>query len=210
MNRQERIDIVKKITQRKEPPFDENDIYYERKPWNKFGAVCDTGSIGVGWCWYKVSVILSKVTDEELILALEEIENVNMTIEEAIAHAQETANTRADLCDKCRDEHRQLAEWLTELKLLRADYENQKSINYELLKENQEHVNENKELKRLLRLAVEEITKQKLYADIGMMSRGALCKSCKTRSITNRICQVCNYEYEHAEEAMKLLGDEDN
>ena len=119
MNRQERIDIVKKITQRKEPPFDENDIYYERKPWNKFGAVCDTGSIGVGWCWYKVSVILSKVTDEELILALEEIENVNMTIEEAIAHAKETADTRTDLCDECREEHKQLAQWLTELKELR-------------------------------------------------------------------------------------------
>ena len=119
MNRQERIDIVKKIMQRKEPPFDENDIYYERKPWKKFGAVCDTGSIGVGWCCYKVSVILSKVTDEELVLALEEIENVNMTIEEAIAHAQETANTRNDLCNKCRDEHRQLAEWLTELRELR-------------------------------------------------------------------------------------------
>ena len=208
MNTQERIDIIKKIMQRKEPPFDENDIYYERKPWKKFGAVCDTGSIGVGWCWYKVSVILSKVTDEELILALEEIENVNMTIEEAIAHAQQAADTRNDLCDKCREEHRQLAEWLKELKLLRADYEKQKSINYELLKENQEFVNENKELKRLLRLAVEEITKQKLYADLGMMSRGALCKSCKTRSITNRVCQVCNYEYEHAEEALKLIGDD--
>lgn len=67
---------------------------------------------------------------------------------------------------------------------------------------------ENKELKRLLRLAVEEITKQKLYADLGMMSRGALCKSCKTRSITNRVCQVCNYEYEYAEEALKLIGDD--
>ena len=121
MNRQERIDIVKKIMQRKEPPFDENDIYYERKPWKKFGAVCDTGSIGVGWCWYKVSVILSKVTDEELILALEEIENVNMTIEEAIAHAQQAADTRTDLCDKCRDEHRQLAEWFKELKDLREE-----------------------------------------------------------------------------------------
>ena len=85
MNTQEQIDIIKKIMQRKEPPFDENDIYYERKPWNKFGTVCDTGSIGVGLCWYKVSVILSKVTDEELILALEEIENENMTIDEAIA-----------------------------------------------------------------------------------------------------------------------------
>ena len=42
-----------------------------------------------------------------------------MTIDEAIAHAKETADTRIDLCDKCREEHRQLAEWLTELRELR-------------------------------------------------------------------------------------------
>ena len=196
MNRQERIDIVKKITQRKEPPFDENDIYYERKPWNKFGAVCDTGSIGVGWCWYKVSVILSKVTDEELILALEEIENVNMTIEEAIAHAQQAADTRIDLCDKCREEHRQLAEWLKELKLLRADYEKQKSINYELLEENQELVNENKELKRLLRLAIEDINRFARCVDFRD------CKDC-CMAFTLYSCK-----WQHAEEALKLLGDD--
>lgn len=203
MNTQERIEIIKKIMQRKEPPFDENDIYYERKPWNKFGAVCDTGSIGVGWCWYKVSVILSKVTDEELVLALEEIENVNMTIEEAIAHAQETANTRADLCDKCRDEHRQLAEWLTELKLLRADYENQKSINYELLKENQEHVNENKELKRLLRLALNDF--EFIYDE----------HSCTGECECDTFCpynggkeDCCKGEWKHSKEALKLIGDD--
>ena len=204
MNTQERIEIIKKIMQRKEPPFDENDIYYERKPWNKFGAVCDTGSIGVGWCWYKVSVILSKVTDEELILALEEIENVNMTIEEAIAHAQQAADTRTDLCDECRDEHRQLAEWLTELKLLRADYENQKSINYELLKENQEHVNENKELKRLLRLAVDGF--EHIGKHFTMCSHDD-CDKCPYY-IGERL--ICPDKWKHAEEAMKLLGDEDN
>lgn len=203
MNRQERIDIVKKIMQRKEPPFDENDIYYERKPWKKFGAVCDTGSIGVGWCWYKVSVILSKVTDEELVLALEEIENVNMTIEEAIVHAQETANTRADLCDKCRDEHRQLAEWLTELKLLRADYENQKSINYELLKENQELVNENKELKRLLRLAVEDF---EFIFDEHSCTGARKCDTFCPYNGGEEDC--CKGKWKHAEEALKLIEDD--
>lgn len=205
MNRQERIDIVKKITQRKKPPFDENDIYYERKPWNKFGAVCDTGSIGVGWCWYKVSVILSKVTDEELVLALEEIENVNMTIEEAIAHAQETANTRNDLCDKCRDEHRQLAEWLKELKLLRADYEKQKSINYELLEENQEFVNENKELKSLLRLAVEDF---EFIFDEHSCTGARKCDTFCPYNGGEEDC--CKGKWKHTEEALKLLGDEDN
>ena len=202
MNTQERIEIIKKIMQRKEPPFDENDIYYERKPWKKFGAVCDTGSIGVGWCWYKVSVILSKVTDEELILALEEIENVNMTIEEAIAHAQETANTRADLCDKCRDEHRQLAEWLKELKLLRADYEKQKSINYELLEENQELINENKELKRLLLLALDDFAVNYInYCD------HLECSDCPYHVDIEQF-EGCSTRWKHLDEAVQILGDD--
>lgn len=98
-------------------------------------------------------------------------------------------------------------------KLLKCNSVEMKKINLliqQLSPELERVKRENAELKRLLRLAVGEITKQKLYADLGMMSRGALCKSCKTRSITNRVCQVCNYEYEYAEEAMKLLGDEDN
>lgn len=107
-------------------------------------------------------------------------------------------------------EHMDLNDTYISMNMHNKLYKKQKSINYELVDENQELINENKELKRLLRLAVEEITKQKLYADLGMMSRGALCKSCKTRSITNRVCQVCNYEYEHAEESLRLIGDEEN
>lgn len=42
---------------------------------------------------------------------------------------------------------------------------------------------ENAKLKRLLRTVVEDIKKQKNYADIGVMSRAALCKTCKTRSV---------------------------
>lgn len=57
-----------------------------------------------------------------------------MTIEEAIRHAEEVAeqnekdgdyakrrgfNIYSDECQKCAEEHRQLAEWLKELKALR-------------------------------------------------------------------------------------------
>jgi hypothetical protein len=41
-----------------------------------------------------------------------------MTLDEAILHAQDRALKR----DKCADEHRQLACWLTELKVLREKY----------------------------------------------------------------------------------------
>jgi len=44
-----------------------------------------------------------------------------MTLEEAIMHAEEVACSleTKDKCDKCAAEHRQLAEWLKELKELR-------------------------------------------------------------------------------------------
>lgn len=40
-----------------------------------------------------------------------------MTIDEAIKHAREVAECREDMCDSCRKEHQQLADWLEELKL---------------------------------------------------------------------------------------------
>lgn len=40
-----------------------------------------------------------------------------MTLDEAIEHAQQVAATAE--CEACREEHRQLAEWLIELKRCR-------------------------------------------------------------------------------------------
>ena len=42
-----------------------------------------------------------------------------MTIDEAIKHAEEVAEEQVKRCEKCAEEHRQLAEWLKELKQLR-------------------------------------------------------------------------------------------
>ena len=39
-----------------------------------------------------------------------------MTLEEAIIHCEDVANDRAGCCEDCAEEHRQLAEWLKELK----------------------------------------------------------------------------------------------
>ena len=44
-----------------------------------------------------------------------------MTLEEAIKHARDTAENRTDLCEECRAEHEQLAEWLEELRRLKSD-----------------------------------------------------------------------------------------
>ena len=69
---------------------------------------------------------------------------------------------------------------------------------------------ENEKLKKMLKLAVEDLNKYKDYADIGIASISCLCKSCKKRCVTNRICEKCNYEYIHADEVLKLIGDDKN
>ena len=42
-----------------------------------------------------------------------------MTLEEAIVHCEDVANDRAGCCEDCAEEHRQLAEWLKELRTYR-------------------------------------------------------------------------------------------
>lgn len=104
-----------------------------------------------------------------------------MTIDEAIAHAQETADTRSDLCDECREEHRQLADWLTELKQLRE---------------------ETSKLKRLLRLAMEDIRTLLVCDCVPKICAEQAC-NCSTTAQCKCICK-----WKHAEEALKLLGDD--
>lgn len=47
-----------------------------------------------------------------------------MTLDEAIKHCEEVAEDRAGCAEDCVEEHRQLAEWLKELKRLRAVIDN--------------------------------------------------------------------------------------
>lgn len=44
----------------------------------------------------------------------------DMTLDEAIQHALE-ASERQDLCEECREQHKQLAGWLSELREVRAE-----------------------------------------------------------------------------------------
>ena len=83
---------------------------------------------------------------------------------------------------------------------LSAKYEKQKSINYELVEENQEFVNENKELKRLLRLAVDDIA----WSNCNMGDSDE-CPDCPYYSGKPGRCLN---EWKHAEEASELLGDD--
>lgn len=84
---------------------------------------------------------------------------------------------------------------------LYAKFEKQKSINYELVNDNQELIDENKKLKRLLRLAVEDLSRIDGVCD----DYDDVCDECPCKV---NILGRC--EWKHAEEALKLIGDEGN
>lgn len=120
-----------------------------------------------------------------------------MTIDEAIAHAEEVAwscEEQAKQCDsddryerhvmhgnaKCAAEHRQLAEWLTELKELRE----QKA-----------------EYKRLLKMAVEDISKMPCNNDTHIPDSCYIC-------VKHGNCTYADsFKWCKADIALKLIGE---
>ena len=56
-----RIDYIKSFDK---PPWDENDIYWHRYPWQKFG--CVSSGICMAWYWYRDDVILKNCIDEDI------------------------------------------------------------------------------------------------------------------------------------------------
>lgn len=68
----EMIELVHKIKRNKEPPWRDDDIYWMRKPWQKFGGV--SSGICMKWCWFRDDVILKQATKEDMLLALDEID----------------------------------------------------------------------------------------------------------------------------------------
>lgn len=121
-----------------------------------------------------------------------------MTVDEAIKHCLEVAEdneelsskfdewdeweeTDANNCRECAADHRQLAEWLMELKDLRAEQNDQYTFIRELM-------DELKEAKRLLKAAVEDFSEVKSYLS----------------EPYSHLCDKWRYE----DEALKLLNDE--
>lgn len=66
-----KLDVIRKIKQYKEPPYRKDDSYFLRSPWNHFGTVgC---GICEKWYWYTDETILQIATVEDIIEAYNEI-----------------------------------------------------------------------------------------------------------------------------------------
>lgn len=118
-----------------------------------------------------------------------------MTIDEAIRHCEEVAEKMND-CE-CAADHRQLAEWLTELKGLREENKVLISECDRLIKEKGELLKKSEQIaenKRLLKVAVEDIN---YYVDC----YEAHCDEC--------CCDQDNHcHWKHEAEALKLIGED--
>ena len=151
------------------------------------------------------------------------------TLDEAIKHCLEVAeqnDTQADkwqeeggeewgrttACRECAAEHRQLAEWLTELKDLREENKVLTRDCLRLIKSNdklRKKLKQIAEYKRLLKMAVEDLnaTVAEVY------NGGVICKCCKWESQIGECCCPgdggcdTDYRWRYADEAQKLLND---
>lgn len=146
-----------------------------------------------------------------------------LTLDEAIKHCLEVAENceeQANQCDsddryerhvmhenaKCAADHRQLAEWLTELKELRSIVDACNILAVDAFAV-ENLCKELKEAKELLKAAVEDMTG---------MQFGEECKVCSKKLLPNE-CPIHNnlscilgkdFKWRYADEALKLIGEE--
>lgn len=143
-----------------------------------------------------------------------------MELDEAIKHCLEVAEqkerdsitttgdyeldvARKEGCMPCAADNRQLAKWLMELKDLKAEQNDQYIFINELM-------NELKEAKRLLKIAVEDLNATAAEVYNGRV----ICECCKWKSQIGECCCPNNggcdtdYQWRYADEALKLIGDE--
>ena len=168
-----------------------------------------------------------------------------MTIDEAIAHCLEvaeendlaagtyellaennhnayeklTAETNSSRCAECAADHRQLAEWLQDYKMLRGEYDNCQlnsiedyrretarcksayfKVNSELCHMKislSEYHKEFAEFKRLLKAAVEDMSKKNFCT-----------KVCKRDEFACRVSDTCDFKWRYADEALALIGED--
>jgi chromosome segregation ATPase len=106
-----------------------------------------------------------------------------MTLDEAIEHAEEVATTR---CGECAEEHMQLAEWLRELKRLKAQTAQMGEVIGQMA---HDHAEQGREITRLerenakLRDLIADMSKAFFALDIDH------CQACP-RDKASRRCQM--------------------
>lgn len=152
-----------------------------------------------------------------------------MTISEAIKHCLEVAEEQSRLyslcpcpcdgtdncmslengkdmgCVKCAADHRQLAEWLTELIDSRAVQNEQEIFIHKLMSKLEE-------AKRLLKLAVDDVHELLCDRDDVSRGKGQACRTC-SHIMHCSCCEQCTVKEElrhwrYADEAEKLIKEE--
>ena len=126
----------------------------------------------------------------------------NLDINTAIQHCLDIAKQcdlyKVEIEYKCGEEHRRIADWLMELKDLRGAQDDQYVFIRDLM-------DELKEVKNLLKLAMEDIYKAR---------QGFGCAICDMPKDSIERCDVdnvskdCKFVWKYTNEAKKLLGEE--
>ena len=147
---------------------------------------------------------MSKLTLDEAIKHCLEVTEQNDTQADKIGRQfiGSAMDKRATDCRECAADHRQLAEWLMELKDLRAEQNDQYVFIHELM-------SELKEAKRLLKAAVEDMcwlneNTQDSYGSCTIRTEHG-CSGCPLDINSDLFCK-----WKHEAEALALIGEDTN
>lgn len=128
---------------------------------------------------------------------------IDVTIKQCLEVAEKYETQTEGWCKECATDHRQLAEWLMELKDLRAEQNDQYIFIKELM-------DELKESKRLLKLAVDDFAKldRENAKNKNCMMSEMDCADCPLSwdSVDDGV-EPC-HSWRYTNEAKKLINDE--
>jgi len=149
---------------------------------------------------------MSKLTlDEAIKHCLEVAEEQELSLNDKEMYSEmlgEDYSGFEEGCQECAAEHRQLAEWLRELKKFREVYGVCPAYEMCIPECKEGYDAQIAEYKRLLDLAHHNLRTE------------SICRNCKWRTTgLDTVCRGCRgekWEWEHADEVLALIGDESN
>lgn len=136
----EMLDLIHKIKSHSEPPKVDGDAFNTRHPWDKFGGV--SSGICQGWFWFRDEVILSRITLDDALAALEEFNKGNESQppkKHFTVNIKETLERTVIIAADSKEEAEELADVLSGEGDIQIEYDHFSGRTVEVLRESTEN-----------------------------------------------------------------------
>lgn len=136
----EMLELIRKIKSHSEPPRVAGDAFNTRHPWDKFGGV--SSGICQGWFWFRDEVILSRITLDDALAALNEFGEAcesRMPKKHFTVNIKETLERTVIIAADSKEEAEELADVLSGDGDIQIEYDHFSGRTVEVLRESTEN-----------------------------------------------------------------------